>query len=832
MTTRRAVAAWILALCVWASPAFGQSQAINGTIEGTVKDGQAGVLPGVTVTITHVETGTARVVVTNDTGTYRAPLLPLGTYKIEYVMTGFRKHTRAGLTLAAGQTIVLNEALQVGAQEEVTVTADSPVVDLAKIDVGRNLTEREIKNLPMVSRNPYNFALLEPGVTGFENEEFGVPRFAVNGQMTRINYQVDGNTNTQKDRAGLRLIPMSEVMIREVQIVSSGYAPEFGQTTGMVYNAVTPSGSNRYTGDVGYRFRLKKWSAFPFFFTQPQTEANRPDNSLSIFTASVGGPLRQNKVFFYGGIERTYQAQDRVVTLDPSVVQAVGVAPQPGSIDGKRSVLFLIGKVDWQVNASHRASFRFNSFENDNPFNASTGGANAYERAVDFIDGMTSTAGQIISTLGPSMLNELRIQYARRHFYRFSHDPSVTGVSVNVNGGVVNGINTAINFGAPTGDGEDFVQGIGQIVDNFTYIRGTHSYKTGFDIQWISDHREVPLPATYSFASIQAYNDAKSGLNPRSYTTFAQTLGEPAFNMKNAMFSTFVQDDWKLTPAFKLLYGVRYDYYRYPDGIDGAPYNSTFARDGNNLAPRFGFAWTLDSAAKTVVRGSTGVMYDQALLAIVENAYGASGLAGRTTSATLNNTSPNAPAFPNTLSALPPGTVQVSTTVQGMAADFETARTWQSNVTLERGLGANYSASVGVRYTRGWGLPVINDVNLAGVTPVRFLDDGRGVYSTAVTAATRVDPRYNRVRLVESVGESWYKALTLQLTKRWSNGIQYNLNYTPSPRVRTPRRSAAERWPCKATLCASIRSTWSSIAGPISWTSATTSTAAWWRSRR
>ena len=294
MMTRRAVAAWILVLCTWASPAFGQSQAINGTIEGTVKDDQAGVLPGVTVTITHVETGTARVVVTNATGTYRAPLLPLGTYKIEYAMTGFRKFTRAGVTLAAGQTIVLNEALQVGAQEEVTVTADSPVVDLAKIDVGRNLTEREIKNLPMVSRNPYNFALLEPGVTGFENEEFGVPRFAVNGQMTRINYQVDGNTNTQKDRAGLRLIPMSEVMIREVQIVSSGYAPEFGQTTGMVYNAVTPSGSNRFTGDVGYRFRLKKWSAFPFFFTQPQTEANRPDNSLSIFTTSVGGPLKKN----------------------------------------------------------------------------------------------------------------------------------------------------------------------------------------------------------------------------------------------------------------------------------------------------------------------------------------------------------------------------------------------------------------------------------------------------------------------------------------------------------------------------------------------------------
>ena len=778
MTSRRVAVLLLLVASIWAGPAFGQSQAINGTIEGTVTDAGGLVLPGVTVTITNVDTGTPRVVVTNESGTYRAPLLPLGNYKVEFAMTGFAKYVRQGLTLAAGQTLVLNETLKVGVQEDITVTADSPVVNLAKTDVGRNLTEQEIKNLPMTSRNPYNFALLEPGVTGFENEEFGVPRFAVNGQMTRINYQVDGNTNTQKDRAGLRLVPMSEVMIREVQIVSSGYAPEFGQTTGMVYNAVTPSGSNRYTGDVGYRFRLKKWSAFPFFFTQPKTEENRPDNSLSIFTASMGGPVMRNKLFFYGGTERTYQAQDRVITLDPALVQSVGVAPQPGSIDGYRSVLFLIGKMDWQINSAHRASFRINTFENDNPFNASTGGSNAYERAVDFIDGMTSSAAQVVSTLGSSMLNELRVQYARRHFYRFSHDPAVTGVSVNVNGGTVNGVSQNINFGAPTGDGEDFVQGIMQVLNNFTYMRGTHSFKTGFDVQWVSDHREVPLPATYTFPSVQAYNDAKSGVNPRGYTTFAQTLGQPSFNMKNAMFSTFAQDDWRLTPTFKFLYGVRYDYYLYPEGIEGAPYNATFHRDANNISPRAGFAWTLDGEGKTVLRASSGMMYDQALLAIVENAYTSSGLPQRTTAVSLNPTSPNAPNFPNTLSNLPPGTVQVSTTVQGMADDFETARTWQNSATLERGIGRNYSASIGVRYTRGWGLPVINDINLAGVAPVRYLDDGRGVYNTAVNAATRVDPRYNRVRLVQSVGESWYKAMTLQFTRRWSNGVQYNLNYT------------------------------------------------------
>ena len=111
------------------------------------------------------------------------------------------------------------------------------------------MSDLEVHNLPLVARNPYNFALVQPGVTGYENVEFGVPRLAANGAAMRINYMIDGNTNTEKDRAGLRLLPMSEVMIQEVKVVTTGFAPEFGQTMGMVYNAVTPSGTNTFKGE-------------------------------------------------------------------------------------------------------------------------------------------------------------------------------------------------------------------------------------------------------------------------------------------------------------------------------------------------------------------------------------------------------------------------------------------------------------------------------------------------------------------------------------------------------------------------------------------------------
>ncbi len=168
------------------------------------------------------------------------------------------------MPLAAGQSLVLDINLSVGGvAESVVVSGATPVVDTGKIDAGRNLSEREIKNLPLVSRNPYNFALVQPGVSGFENPEFGVPRFSANGTLLRVNYQIDGNTNTEKDRAGLRLLPVSEVMVQEVKVVTSGYAPEFGQTTGLVYNAITPSGTNLLKGSASYRFRRKPFSAYP-----------------------------------------------------------------------------------------------------------------------------------------------------------------------------------------------------------------------------------------------------------------------------------------------------------------------------------------------------------------------------------------------------------------------------------------------------------------------------------------------------------------------------------------------------------------------------------------
>jgi hypothetical protein len=772
----RALPVFLLSL-ILAAPAFAQSQAANGSIEGTVVDASGGVLPGVTVTVTNTDTGAVRAVVTNESGLYRAPLLPLGKYNVTAELQGFKKFEQVGVMLAAGQTATVNVALSVGAvSETVTVSAaDRALLDVGKIDAGRNLSEVEVKNLPLVARNPYNFALAQPGVTGFENPEFGVPRLSANGTLMRINYQIDGNTNTEKDRAGLRLLPMSEVMIREVKVVTSGYAPEFGQTMGMVYNAITPSGTNQVRGDASYLFRRKDFSAFPFFFQGPHLPERKPDTQVDTFTGTLGGPVVRDKAFFYAGYERTRRdlSAQKVITILPENAAALGIGVQPGVPPNIQTVPFFIGKIDYQLNASNRLTGRHILFRNDSPYNNGVGALGSMQVATDFLDAMDSSAAQLVSTIGPNLLNEARVQYAHRHQSSARNADSGTGPFIRVTG--------VADFGGPVGAtgaagaGFDFKQNITQVINNTTLLRGTHSYKAGVDAQFVHDERTSAPLLSYTFPNIAAYLTARSGANPLAYANFSQVFGELSFDMDTQIYGAFVQDDWQLSPNLKVLYGVRYDVYRTPDGVASAPYagNQSFGTDTNNFGPRAGIAWTV--TPETVVRASTGIMYDQPILIAYENALQFSG-SPKAFTVSVNGTSAGAPAFPNSLANTPPGFTLPLQSIATVDPDFQIARTWQSNVQVERAIGRDYSVTLGYVFSKIDDLPVVSDINL--INPVGMLSDGRPVYDAAVNAQTRQDPRFNHIYSLQSIGSGHYNALSVSLARRFARGTTFNLSYT------------------------------------------------------
>jgi hypothetical protein len=603
-----------------------------------------------------------------------------------------------------------------------------------------------------------------------------VPRFSANGTLVRVNYQIDGNTNTQKDRAGLRLLPVSEVMVREVKVITSGYAPEFGQTTGLVYNAITPSGTNTVHGDTSFRFRRKAMSARPFFLNNPSGipggQPYKPDTYVNTVTATVGGPVIKDKLHYYFGYERTSRdlSADRVITITPANAQLLGLTGDTASgvMPATQAAQFFIGKADYQLNQANRLTFRHVMFVNDSPNNVG-GGANSKQWATDFTDSMFSSAGQLVTTFGANKLNELRVQYAGRDQSRVTNDLSGTGPAIVVSG--------AANFGGPFSGAQDagfkFNQSIFQVVDNFTYLRANHSYKLGMDVQLINDKRTRTPQLQYTFSSVDNYLLAKNGVNPLGYSTFQQFIGTPDFEMSTGMYGFFAQDDWRVSRSVKVIYGVRYDVFKLPDGDPNAAYaaSRSFTVDKNNWSPRAGFSWALTD--KTVLRASSGLMYDQPLLAAYENAVQLNGV--RSVLASLSPTSAGAPIFPSSLSS--GGSVVVPTqSISTIDPDFQVMRTWQNNVQIDHGLGRNYSVSLGLVYVKGFNLPVIRNINL--INPVGTLADGRPIYSTAVSASTRMDPRFNQINAVQSMGESTYKGVTLQLTKRYSSGLQYDLSYT------------------------------------------------------
>ena len=224
-------------------------------------------MPNAVITVTNIETGATRTVTTDESGVYRFPLLPLGTYRITAEAANFKKLVREGVTLTTGQTATVDLNLAAGeVQEVVTVSSDTSVADAGKTDLGRVMNTREVQNLPLVSRNPYNFAFLQANVTGNPRRGFVFPNINANGYLRRVNFLLDGNTNTQGDRGTLRFMLISDTYVSEIQLVTNGFAAEFGNTPGLIMNVVTPSGTNALHGSVSYRFRRPSFYSRPFFF--------------------------------------------------------------------------------------------------------------------------------------------------------------------------------------------------------------------------------------------------------------------------------------------------------------------------------------------------------------------------------------------------------------------------------------------------------------------------------------------------------------------------------------------------------------------------------------
>ncbi len=753
-----------LAITSFAIVAFAQTEAINGSIRGRVADQAGAPVSQAKVSIENTETGFNRDMETDDDGYYVFPNLPLGNYVVTIQKAGFNAERHPGVILNAGTEATIDAQLKVGAvSTSIEVTGGAPVIEPDRVNMGRTIGYEEVQNLPLTSRNPYNFILDQPGVSGHPNPELGIPRLLnTNGLVDRVNYQLDGSVDTETDRYGLRLFAIADSYVREVQTVSSSFAPEFGKIDGDIYNVITGSGSNQFHGDVQFIGRPLALVARPILAT-PTT----PVPAANDFSANSGGPLIKDKLFFFASYEHIKRATPTPTTISPSNAALIGIpANLLATAPTVQHAQWVDVRFDWVITQKHQFFVRYNYFRNKYPFNTNNGGLYALDAASDFRDRAHVLGAQLLSTFSSNVLNELRFGWPYRNEQHIADPLTGTGPEITING-IVNG------FGGSTAVGDRFQEKIPNLNDNFTVIKGAHTFKTGFGFQQNLDTQAADIYTQYVFPSITTYLAAETGANPYTYSTFNASVGEPGAWYHSFSWDLFAQDSWQITPHFLAIYGVRYDQFRGPQSDPHAqfPYSQHFRIPEGDFAPRFGFAWQL--TPKTVLRASSGIFYEATPTNLWYNAlYSDGGTSAYT--ASIPSTAPGAPAFPAVVAngSLPRSSQNIYT----ITPDFKNGYAINSSLQITRQLFQNDALTVGYVNNGGRNLEYLRNLNL--INPTGYLADGRPIFSSKVNAATRLDPAFNNIALQDIGADSSYNAMIVTYEHRLANGLQLTSSYT------------------------------------------------------
>ena len=766
-------------------PAWAQSQSINGTIRGHATDPSGADIPGAVVSITNPEVGYSNQISTGSDGYFVQPNLPLGNYKVTVSKDGFSTLRYDSIVLNAGKEIVLDAKLAVGGSStSVEVSASASLIDPATLNLQRTLDSREITNLPLVSRNPYNFIIFQPGVSGHPNPELGIPRsLNTNGLLDRINYEMDGMVNTQSDRIGLRLFPIGNIFIKEVQTVSNSFAPEYGETSGNVYNVISNSGTNTYHGEFQYIHRWVDATAFPFFSNHASI---KPDLQLTDYSANLGGRIIKDKLFFFGSYEKVTRGSPATVTITAANAAALGIpadqlVPAPGLLHGT----FTNERVDWNINKKNTAFVRYNYFKNNFPFNTQVGGLNTRSTAADFLDRAHVIAGQLTTTVNNNLLNELRFSWPFRNNTHFAGPTGGTGPAIVVAG--------AANLGGSSNAGDQFTDKVPSGSDNVNLIYGKHALKFGFNLsRRINRQRSVSFNQytfsnTSAFTAVQNYQRANNGTDPYAYSSFSSQTDSKGVGYASQFLGGYVQDTWQVKPRLLAIYGVRYDRFQGPNSNPNALYPNSrkFNIPKTNFAPRIGV--TYRATENTVLKASVGVFYQSTPTNLWFNALNQDG-SNRTSvysysvphnSAGIGVPPAGAPAFPNVPSSVGNTAIQDVTTV---SPTFKNEYTWNATAQISQQLSRYDSLLIGYVMANGRNLQLQHNINL--INPIGALADGRPVFGgcnqvgTLCSAATRRDTRFNNVTQVESGANSSFNALVVNYTHTISRGIQFNANYT------------------------------------------------------
>src|ERR687895_543045 len=322
------VAAVICALLV-AAPLH--AQVATGTILGNVTDSTGGAVPGATVTATNVDTQFTRDTTTDESGQYALRLLPLGNYKVDVTLTGFKTFSQTGIVLEAGRNARIDATIEPGnVAESISVVGDAPLVETSTASLSRTVNQNEALNLPLVNRDLYSLLNTTGGVTSNDNSNsLGGPEqlTTINGsqkaQIGSVNFQLDGGNNTAGVRGAGKPAPNPEA-VQEFRVITNNYAAEYGRYPAGIVDVVTKSGTNQLHGAAFEFFRDEKLNAKRW--TPPGVASAKDPLDRNQYGAALGGPIRKERTFFfasYSGLRQT-ETYYRNTAVVPTALERAG----------------------------------------------------------------------------------------------------------------------------------------------------------------------------------------------------------------------------------------------------------------------------------------------------------------------------------------------------------------------------------------------------------------------------------------------------------------------------------------------------------------------------
>jgi hypothetical protein len=621
--SRRAarIGAAFIGVLLLTTPIHGQ--VATGTILGNVKDSSGAAVPTAQVTATNLGTQFSRTTTTDAEGQYALRLLPVGNYKVDVTMSGFKNFSQTGIVLEIGRNARIDATIEPGGLEEVvSVVADAPLVETNSASLSRTVGQNEVLNLPLVNRDLYSLLSLTGGVTSNDSSNsLGGPEqlTTINGsqraQIGSVSFQLDGGNNTAGLRGTGNPAPNPEA-VQEFRVITNSYAAEYGRYPAGVVDVVTKSGTNQFHGAVFEFFRNEKLNSRRW--APPGITSAKDPLDRNQYGAALGGPIQKDKTFFfvsYSGLrqEETYYrntavvptARERAGDFSQSAVKPrdpLTNAPFPGNVIPSsrldRAALTIQDRFVPQANLSNNffevrqpdplntdeatlkldhhlspthaiaLSYFYQTGTDTQPLSGTaslpTGGGNIpwVDRDFEWTQHNINLADTW--TLSPTTINQFRVTYVRQFGARVNRPTTSLGdlnSAFKIQGDPTLPRLTVSGYftGQTSIAGPDAGSDYFAVKDSVSISRGDHSFKFGGEVSY----EKIVHDTLLDNYGVFAFNGSKTG---NAYADFL--LGLPATMTQDApvrktdngaYISLFAQDDFRVHPRVTLNLGLRYD---------------------------------------------------------------------------------------------------------------------------------------------------------------------------------------------------------------------------------------------------------------------------------